>query len=151
MPLHIITVTASGDRLATSDRQMGRKIILMKRIILVAIAGLIASPVVACGPGQTGSTGVGEGNVKRHRHHENQGDNERHHEHAKRFIHEDNRGELLLESIDGGHGTYSKWSPAETKRRMEARAGHLIRKYHQGTLTNNEAVELQILMHSLMQ
>jgi hypothetical protein len=124
----------------------------MKRIILVAIAGLIASPVVACAPGQTGSTGGGEGNVKRHRHRtggEEGMTSEARRHHVRQFLREDNRGELLLESIDGGHGTFSKYSPAETRHRMEARAGHLLRRYQQGKLTNNEAAELQMLMHAL--
>ena len=127
----------------------------MKRIILIAIAGLIASPVFACGPGQTGSTGGGGGgNVKRHRHHrggEESGNSEAQQQHARQFLREDNRGELLLESIDGGHGSFSKYSPAETRQRMEARAGHLLRKYQQGKLTNNEATELGMLMHALSQ
>jgi hypothetical protein len=126
----------------------------MKRVMLIAIAGLIASPVIACGPGQTASTGGGGGNVKRHRHHKGSEEainTEAHHEHARRFLREDNRGELLLESIDGGHGTFSKYSPAETRQRMETRAGHLIRRYQQGKLTNNEAAELQMLMHALSQ
>ena len=125
----------------------------MKRVILIAIAGLIASPVIACGPGM-GQTGSGGGTVvKRHRHHKGgeEGMSEAHRQHAVRFIREDNRGELLLESIDGGHGTFSKYSPAETRQRMEARAGHLLRKYQQGKLTNNEATELQMLMHALSQ
>jgi hypothetical protein len=85
------------------------------------------------------------------RHHQQQARHRSQQEHVNQFMHEDNRGELLLESIDGGHGTFSKHSPAETQRRMEARAGHLLRKYKQGRLTNNEAVELQMLIHALSQ
>lgn len=143
-------------------------------MIVFVVALSVASPVLGCGPGMT--NGGGGRQNKQHRQREHHGtdwvdrgdrllqriDAENHHhqqqarhrsqeEHAREFIQEDNRGELLLESIDGGHGKYSKWSPAETRRRMEARAGHLLMKYKRGTMTNGEARELQMLMHSLSQ
>lgn len=128
----------------------------MRWCIAVILAALICTPAFACGPMQAGKNAIdhGRARVKRQRQHRQAREQEaveRYHEHARRYLQEDNRGELLLESIDGGHGTYSKWSPAETQRRMEARAGHLLRKYKQGRLTNNEAAELQVLMHALSQ
>jgi hypothetical protein len=33
----------------------------------------------------------------------------------------------------------------------ETRAGHLLMKYKRGTMTNNAALELQMLMHALSQ
>ena len=147
----------------------------MERALIVLLAMWIGSPVLACGPGMTAGGG-GRRQHQQHRQREHQGtdwmgrgdrilqsidaENRQHQERVRqrteqeravRFINEDNRGELLLESIDGGHGTFSKHSPAETQRRMEARAGHLLRKYKQGRLTNNEALELQMLIHALSQ
>ena len=125
----------------------------MKKIVFFAVVGLVASPVFACGPGNGGGSGgqqtQQQGQHHRRHHRERTDGGEAEYERNRRFIHEDNRGELLLESIDGGHGTYSKYSPAETQRRMEARASHLLMKYKKGTLTNNEATELTVLMHSL--
>lgn len=144
----------------------------MRRIILFVIAVSVSGPVLACGPGMTGGgrqtkqhrqrqhhdtdwMGRGERLLQsadaENRHHQQQARHRAQQEQATEFLHQDNRGELLLESIDGGHGKYSKWSPAETRRRMENRAGHLLMKYKRGTLTNGEATELQMLIHSLSQ
>jgi hypothetical protein len=68
---------------------------------------------------------------------------------AQRNYQHDANKELLLESIDMGHGTYSRHSPKEVRRLMENRLGHLLYKYKKGTMTNEEAAEAQYLVRVL--
>lgn len=127
------------------------RIHMSKSLITIALLAIFITPGAFANDPSMPSGGGGTV-VKRHKHHKGGEEVVQTEEHRHRVIHflnEDNRRELLLESIDGGHGHFSKWSPAETKQRMEARAGHLLRKYQQGKLTNNEAAELQMLMNAL--
>jgi hypothetical protein len=133
----------------------------MKRLIAVALALLIASPAFACGPmtGHMGSSGGGQvkqrkqkrsAEEKRARKQMRELQRNQNVHNNPNYQHNANR-ELLLESIDMGRGTFSRHSPAETRRRMEDRLGHLLLKYKKKTMTNEEASEAQILIHALTQ